>query len=126
MSKIKWFESVDFKYDKFQAFWDFEFDFTQSNEKLQNSQSFKSAWEYQQKEIDRLKEEIKSLKLGTSMVPKHHFDKAYVLIEKLDERLKEACEMLDNFQRCSMIRQTTFKAGSFLEKHKEYLKTKGE
>jgi hypothetical protein len=61
MSELKWYESEEFKYDTFQAYWDFEHNFDLILSKNVAEMSFDTAWEYQQKEIDKLQAENKIL-----------------------------------------------------------------
>lgn len=51
---LHWTNAECFKYDEFQAFWDFEFDHKQSNSKNRSEQSFYAAWNHQQSKIDNL------------------------------------------------------------------------
>jgi hypothetical protein len=73
MKYLKWNEAEDFKYDEFQAYWDFEHNFKLTNSKNACEMSFKTAWNFQEAKVIDL--EAKN--------------------EQLEQQLKEANEVIN-------------------------------
>lgn len=62
MGDLKWYNSEEFRYDKFQAYYDFAHNFKLTNYKDACEMAFNTAWNHQSEINIKLKEENEKLK----------------------------------------------------------------